>query len=569
MYRRNRSIVVIVLTVVALMGVGWVVGSERVQAIGEKTYNLNLLYQIVNQIRAKYVDELDEQEAIDAAIRGMLGTLDPYTEFLEKKQNDEMKMMQIEGKYGGLGIKITKQDDALVVVALFDDTPAYDVGLQTGDRIVKIEGQSTADIDVTRAADLLRGEPGTTVTISVQRDDEDKSVEYTITRAIITIPVVPYAGTIQDNIGYIKLNQFTEDASAEVERALRRMKEQRVQGVVLDLRGNPGGLLEQAVAVASKFLEEGRLVVYTKGRNTSQEKSYHASSSFIVRDIPLVVLVDEWSASASEIVAGAIQDWDRGVVVGTPTFGKALVQQIFPMSDGTALKITTARYYTPSGRLIQKMPRNPAQPHEQAGADQPPDTSRSVEQYKTNGGRVVYGGGGIMPDFNVPLPQLPRVVAELADHSLFVKFASSYTTQHPGLKAEDFQVTDAMLEAFRRFIGDKGFSYATEAEQALDQLEALVKKQPVDQSVFDTITTLRAQLIKEHAADFEANRELIKARIGSEIGAKLWGSSGRYVYAVKHDPQIQAAIDILRDQKKYNQHLSVRTAGAPYTQVLR
>lgn len=554
--------------VVALVaGVGWVVASDRVQAVGETQYNLNLLYQIVNQIRTKYVDDLDEQQAIDAAIRGMLGTLDPYTEFLEKKQNDEMKMMQIEGKYGGLGIKITKQDDWLIVMALFDDTPAYNAGLQTGDRIVKIESQTTSSIDVSRAADLLRGAPGTTVTISVQRDGMDAPVDYHITRAIITIPVVPYTGIIEGGIGYIKLNQFTEEAGAEVERALKRLKEQGAQGVVFDLRGNPGGLLEQAVAVAGKFLDNGRLVVYTKGRNASQEKSYHSSGTFVLRDLPLVVLVDEYSASASEIVAGAIQDWDRGVVVGVPTFGKALVQQIFPMSDGTALKITTARYYTPSGRLIQKMPRDGKEGTTAAGPDstkkEPSQDPISPElQFKTNTGRVVYGGGGIMPDFNVPFPDNPPIVAELSNRSLFIKFAAQYTARHPEFKRETFQVTDAMLDEFRRFMDDKEFTYTTEAEQALDHLETLVKKQPVSAGVVDAMTVLRGQLKKQHTADFETHRTLIMNRLGVELGAILGGSAGRYAFAVKVDPQIQAAADLIRDRSKYNRNLSIETRPA-------
>lgn len=559
---RTRSIALIAVTAIALMGIGWVAGSDRVQAVGDTNYNLNLLYQIINQIRTRYVDELDEQHAVNAAIRGMLDTLDPYTEFLEKKQNNEMKMMQIEGKYGGLGIKITKQDGALIVVALFDDTPAYNAGLQIGDRIVKIETLSTADIDVSRAADLLRGEPGTPVKISVQRDEIAKPTDYTIQRAIITVPVVPYAEVMQDQIGYIKLNQFTEDAGIEVERALKKLKEQGARGVVLDLRGNPGGLLEQAVSVASKFLEDGRLIVYTKGRNTSQDKRYTASSSFTMRDLPLVVLVDEYSASASEIVAGAIQDWDRGVVVGTTTFGKALVQQIFPMSDGTAVKITTARYYTPSGRLIQKLSRQRRETAMERAAsllDTAQVDTKTTERFKTNSGRSVFGGGGIAPDFAVAYPEIPEVISELSDHSLFIKFSAQYTNKHPGLKPDNFEVTDAMLTEFRQFIQDKGFTYKTEAERTVAQLEEKEKKHDASRGVLDAIGVLQAQLEKQHDADFIAHQDWVRNRIGIEIAAKLWGGTGRYAFAVKVDPQIQSAVDILRDQKKYSLQLSTRT----------
>ena len=556
---RNHSFALVIFTAIILVGAGWVLRSDRVEAVGETKYDLQLLQQVVNQIRAKYVDDLNEDEAIDAAIRGMLATLDPYTEFLEKKQNDEMKMMQIQGRYGGLGIKITKQEKALVVVALFDDTPAYNVGLQTGDRIVSIEDQSTAEIDVSQAADLLRGEPGTSVTITVHRDYDKDAIPYTITRAIIKVPVVPYAGFIEDKIGYIKLNQFTEDAGIEVERSLRKLQSQGAKGVVFDLRGNPGGLLEQAVSVASKFLKEDRLVVYTRGRYASQEKSYHASSSFRVETLPLVVLVDQYSASASEIVAGAIQDWDRGIVVGKPTFGKALVQQIFPMSEGTALKITTARYYTPSGRLIQRIDRNRKMARNQAAGtpdQQGTEEDEVGEAYKTGGGRTVYGGGGIMPDFEISLPEYPKLAAALSKQNMFVKFASQYTMKHPDIDQWSFQVTDAMVNEFRRFVQDKSFEYTTEAEQTLIRLEEILQKKDAGNDIAETLITLRGQLKKRQDMDYTAGRDLITTRIGAEISTKLWGSMGRYAYGVKHDPPIRAAVDILRDQDRYQQQLS-------------
>ena len=559
---RNRRIALAGLSLIVLLGAGWLLSHDRVQAVGEQQYDLKLLQQVVERIRAKYVDDLNEGEAIDAAIRGMLGTLDPYTEFLEKKQNDEMKMMQIQGKYGGLGIKITKprQENALVIVALFDDTPAYDVGLQTGDRIVRIEDRSTADVDISQAADLLRGSPGTTVTISVSREGEARFIDYTLTRAIITIPVVPYAGMLEGAIGYIKLNQFTEDASREVEQALKQLGEQGARGYMLDLRGNPGGLLEQAVGVAGKFLEEERLIVYTMGRPGTDQRSYHASDTFTLKDAPLVVLVDRYSASASEIVAGAIQDWDRGIVVGQPTFGKASVQQIFPMNKGTALKITTARYYTPSGRLIQRIEGN------RQGPD-PPGTARSdteqtdeagPETYETNTGRTVYGGGGIMPDVEIAAPGYPRLIQALNNQSLFIKFASHYVSGNPDADQATFDVSDAMIDAFRRFVEARSFEYTSTAEQTLDELEEIVRERPdrpASTDVLASLADLRSKLNRQHDLEYLRHRELLVARIGTEISAKLWGTAGRHAFAAKHDPQIRAALGILGDEARYRKQL--------------
>ncbi|MXY97414.1 MAG: S41 family peptidase [Gemmatimonadetes bacterium] len=554
MWFKNRKITLAFLVFIGLLGALWVIRQDRAQAVGDQQYDLKLLQQVVDRIRAKYVDDLNEGEAIDAAIRGMLGTLDPYTEFLEKKQSDEMKMMQIQGKYGGLGIRIQKQENALVVVALFDDTPAFDVGLQTGDRIVRIEESSTADIDVSQAADLLRGSPGTSVNISVSRDGEDAFIDFTVTRAIITIPVVPYVGMLEGGTGYIKLNQFTEDASMQVEQALKQLQAQGASGYLLDLRGNPGGLLEQAVDVAGKFLPEDRLIVYTMGRPGSDQRSYHAPESYTLEDAPLVVLVDRYSASASEIVAGAIQDWDRGVVAGQPTFGKASVQQIFPMNQGTALKITTARYYTPSGRLIQKTGERT---DDSVAADSAPGETDGSDRtsFETRIGRTVYGGGGIAPDVEIEVPAYPNLIRALNNQSMFIKFAIHYVSNNPAADQSTFDVTDEMIEAFRRFVETRSFTYTSVAEQSLDELEEIVRDRAPADDVMASLADLRGKLNRQRELEYSRHRDLLVARIGTEISAKLWGTAGRYAFAARHDPQIRASLEILNDEREYRKLL--------------
>lgn len=554
MWARNRKITLALLVFIGLLGAVWIIRQDRAQAVGDQQYDLKLLQQVVERIRAKYVDDLNEGEAFDAAIKGMLGTLDPYTEFLEKKQSDEMKMMQIQGKYGGLGIRIQKQENALVVVALFDDTPAFEVGLQTGDRIVRIEESSTADIDVSQAADLLRGSPGTSVKISVSRDGEDAFIDFTVTRAIITIPVVPYVGMLEGGTGYIKLNQFTEDASIQVEQALKQLQARGAGGYLLDLRGNPGGLLEQAVDVAGKFLPEDRLIVYTMGRPGSDQRSYHAPESYTLEDAPLVVLVDRYSASASEIVAGAIQDWDRGVVAGQPTFGKASVQQIFPMDQGTALKITTARYYTPSGRLIQKtgerLDDSDAAESAMGETDGPDRTS-----YETRIGRTVYGGGGIAPDVEIEVPAYPNLIRALNNQSMFIKFAIHYVSNNPVADQATFDVTDEMIDAFRRFVETRSFTYTSVAEQSLDDLEEIVRDRAPADDVMASLDDLRGKLNRQRQLEYARHRDLLVARIGTEISAKLWGTAGRYAFAARHDPQIRASLEILNDEREYRKLL--------------
>ncbi|MXX02271.1 MAG: hypothetical protein F4Z49_00630 [Gemmatimonadetes bacterium] len=375
-----------------------------------------------------------------------------------------------------------------------------------------------------------------------------------MTRAIITIPVVPYVGMLEGDTGYIKLNQFTEDASIQVEQALKRLQAQGAGGYLLDLRGNPGGLLEQAVDVAGKFLPEDRLIVYTMGRPGSDQRSYHAPESYTLEDAPLVVLVDRFSASASEIVAGAIQDWDRGVVAGQPTFGKASVQQIFPMNQGTALKITTARYYTPSGRLIQKTGERTddsfASNSVPGGTDGSDRTS-----YETRIGRTVYGGGGIAPDVEIEVPAYPNLIRALNNQSMFIKFAIHYVSNNPEADQATFDVTDEMIDAFRRFVETRSFTYTSVAEQSLDELEEIVRDRVPADDVMASLADLRGKLNRQRELEYSRHRALLVARIGTEISAKLWGTAGRYAFAARHDPQIRASLEILNDEREYRKLL--------------
>ena len=285
----------------------------------------------------------------------------------------------------------------------------------------------------------------------------------------------------------------------------------------------------------------------------TERRSYHASDSYTLVDAPLVVLVDRYSASASEIVAGAIQDWDRGIVAGRPTFGKASVQQIFPMNKGTALKITTARYYTPSGRLIQKIKESRIDPFAPEAAAVEPDVSEETERetYRTEGGRTVYGGGGITPDVEFAVPAYPALVQALNNQSLFIKFASHYVTGNTDVGQATFDVTDEMIGDFRRFVEARSFEYTSVAEHTLNELEEIVQDRTASTEVLESLADLRSKLIRQHEQEYRRHRELLVARIGTEISARLWGTAGRYAFATKHDPQIRTSVEILADEERY------------------
>ncbi len=535
---------------------------------------LKLLDKIVTVIYTDYVDPIDYRKLIKGAIDGMTSTLDPHTVFFTPRQYEELKI-DTRGSFGGLGIVIGIRDGWLTVISPMEGTPAYRAGIQAGDRIIKIEGKSTKGITVEQAVRKLRGEPGTQVTITIEREGEPKPFDVTITRDIIEIKPVPFYGMTERGVGYIRLISFSEDASDAVKKALQELVAQGAKGIILDLRNNPGGLLRQAVAVAGLFLPQDALVVYTKGRSPFQTREYYTDKPGVYPDGPLVVLVDGGSASASEIVSGAIQDHDRGVIVGTRTFGKGLVQSVRPLLEGTALKITTAKYFIPSGRCIQKeyyihnrkcaiitdtLSWNPEELDPWDFSSEPADTDTTEERpvYYTEGGRVVYGGGGISPDVEYEPPKMTKLEVELERKGLFFAFAVHYTAQHKGeIKSPDFEVTDEMLREFREFLREKEFDYKTRAEEILDQIDSIAVEDSLSEETMEMIAQLHRQLQLEREREFERSKDYIKRAIRREIISKLWGEKERYRQIVlKEDSEIKLAEDIILDSARYQSYLT-------------
>src|SRR5258705_3574347 len=453
----RRQIFAVVVIVSALLAGTWAVG--RVQESTDNTYsNIERFIQVLTKVRDHYVEPVSNDKLMDSAIRGMLRTLDPYSQYLDKDEAQRLETTT-HGAFGGIGISIGMRDGWVTVISPIEGTPAWRAGIQGGDRIMKIDGESAEGLSLDDAMKKMRGEKGTNVTLTMFREGRDKPIDFTITRDIIQIKSVPYAGILSNGVGYVRLSNFSERSREEIDAALAKIEKDNPKGLILDLRYNPGGLLSQAVEGSDEFAPRGKKVVYTRGRDASQNKDFFSSSDQPHSRYPLVVLVNQYTASASEIVSGAVQDIDLGLVAGQTTFGKGLVQTVIPLTrsvKGPKLKLTTAKYYTPSGRCIQKDEQLKdgalASSDDEEDSDQPalPDPMKSNKpkpEYHTEMGRIVYGGGGITPDVELDEVKFPRVIEDIESKQLFFKYAVKYAAKHKEAPAK-YAITPSVREDF-------------------------------------------------------------------------------------------------------------------------
>ena len=493
----------VLVLVTALIAGTWAVG--RVQESSDNTYaNIERFIQVLTKVRDHYVEPVTTDKLMDSAIRGMLRTLDPYSQYLDKEEAERLETTT-HGSFGGIGISIGIRDSWVTVISPIEGTPAWRAGIQGGDRIIKIDGASTEGLSLDDAMKKMRGEKGTKVELSIFREGRDKPMDFTITRDIIQIKSVPYAGVLSNGVGYIRLSNFSERSREEIDAALAKIEKQNPRGLILDLRYNPGGLLSQAVEVSEEFTPRGKKIVYTRGRDATQNRDFYSSASDPHTKYPLIILVNQWTASASEIVSGAVQDLDMGVVVGQPTFGKGLVQTVIPLTRsvrGPKLKLTTAKYYTPSGRSIQKdeQLRDGALDHEEDedGEDDPKEVSlpdslqakKPLPEFKTEMGRIVYGGGGIVPDIEIDEVKFPRLVEDIESKQLFFKYAVRYGAKHKEAPA-GFQVNGAMRDEFAQLLKAEKFEFQPDS---LAQAQKFID------------TGIRRELARRYNGDEEAYR---------------------------------------------------------------
>ncbi len=492
-----------------LVGVGIVFMSIAAVALA-KTQNVRdsliLFNEVLTHVREDYVERVDFHKLIEGSIRGMLDTLDPHTTYLTKKQYEDL-MVSTHGSFGGLGIEIDIRNDWLTVIAPIEGTPAYRMGIRGGDQIIAIEGVSTRGITITEAVSKLRGPKGTEVTITIRRAGEEEPLDYTIERDIIEIKSVPFAGMLEDGIGYVRIAQFSQHTSKELRDALRDLENQGMRKLIIDLRRNTGGLLSQAIEVSEQFLKPKQKIVSTRGRKRQQNRDYNAGTRARGGDYPLIVLVDHASASASEIVAGCIQDLDRGLVVGTTTFGKGTVQSVMRLPGGGAVKLTTAKYYTPSGRCINM---DPEPSEESAIIRDDGGAADSAIVYHTQGGRAVYGGGGIRPDIVVEPDSVPPIVSRVARAGLIFEYAVRYVAENEDIP-EDFGDRPGLMDGLKSFLVEKDFEFDDD--------------------------------------EFAEGEDFMKVMLRSEIARKAFGDEAAYRISLERDSQLQRTVDIIRNSE--------------------
>ena len=513
-------------------------------------YYTKIISDIALSIRENYMDDVNLDELFNSSFEGMLANLDPYSVLLRRDDYEALREAA-SGRYEGIGIDIDYRDGEVTIITPLEGAPASKLGLRPGDKIVKIEGRVVSRLTNSEFNALARGKAGTKVRITVERPGVANPMDYVVERAVVELHPVKYSGMLDQSLGYVRISKFAEKAGDEFQTALRDLKSRGCQSLILDLRSNGGGLMDQAIAVVSQFIPKEKLVVYTKGQSQSTQRRYLSTGDPIFPDGNLVVLVDSGTASAAEIVSGAVQDWDRGVIMGTVTYGKGLVQNVFEWENSDyALKLTTSKYYIPSGRSIQR----PERSHKNGSLDKELDQANNQESkaFKTSNGRKVFGGGGITPDVPVSRKGLLPLEHNLSRENLFFQFAIDYTSKVKSIP-RDFAVTDEMIRDFRAFVKSKGFVYKSSSEELLANFETAVAAEGKGKSFTSEIEALRKAIEREKDQDFERGRDFIRSALRREILYIKFGDSAVYEEIItKEDPAVRQAMELLKDRGKYN-----------------
>jgi len=515
--------------------------------------NLDIYYTLFRELNLYYVDETKPGDLIKKSIDAMLNSLDPYTVYIPESQMEDFRFMTT-GQYGGVGALIREDGDYIVITEPYEGFPAQKNDIRAGDVILAVDGLSIKGKSTSEVSELLKGQPKTKINLKLKRHGITEPIEKTIEREEIKIDAVQYYGVVSDSIGYINLLSFTESSYIEVKNALTKLKENAaVKYLIFDLRRNPGGLLIEAVNITNLFVSKSEIIVSTKGKVKDWDKVYTGMMTPIAPEIPIAVLVNSGSASASEIVSGAIQDLDRGVVIGQRTFGKGLVQTTRPLSYNAKLKVTTAKYYTPSGRCIQALDYTHRNPDGSVG--KVPDSL--VTPFKTKNGRIVYDGGGVTPDINVEVEQFSNIKASLLTKNLIFDFATLYTIQHQSIpEITKFTITDEIYGQFIDFLKDKDFDYQSESEENLKTLMQTAKEEKYYDLVKNEAEILKTKLAHDKNKDLQVFKEEIKQSVFQEIASRYYFQKGRIKALLISDPVIKEAIAVLQDKTRYKLVLS-------------
>lgn len=513
--------------------------------------NLELFEMVYKQVDLSYVDEPNPGHLMKVAIDAMLKELDPYTVYIPESQIEDLKLMTT-GQYGGIGSLIQKQGDHVVITDVYEGWPAAKAGLLPGDIFIEINDRNVENLNSAEVSDLLTGNPGSEVKIEVKRGND--IITKTIVRQEIKLPSVPYSGMVTEDIGYLKFTSFTQNSAAEVLNGFDSLKTLGMKKFILDLRGNGGGLLIEAVKIVNFFVEKGEKIVWMKGRSNDDLTTWTATLKPVDTQIPIVVLVDGNSASASEIVSGALQDLDRAVIVGETSYGKGLVQRPLDLKYNAKLKITIAKYYTPSGRCIQKLDYT----HRQVGEAAQSISEEKITTFKTKNGREVIDGRGIEPDIKIESKNYSNLTVTLAFENIIFNFATEYRNSHQApANAQSFALTNQDFNSFKQFVLDKNVKYKTESSDLMDKLKLVAEKENYYNDVQTEFDALYNKLKPSIERDLEKFKTEIIEILEDEIVGRYFYSNGRIAKSLATDPYILEAIKILNNKEQYNSILKI------------
>ncbi len=520
----------------------------------EISKQLDIFTTLFQELHAYYVDDIEPGELVKTGIDAMLKSLDPYTNYIPESKIEDFRF-QTTGEYGGIGAIIRKKDHDIVISEPYLGFPADKAGLKAGDVLLEIDEKSVKGLSTSETSELLKGEAGSEVKIRIRRDCTGEEFTRTLVRGKIQVECVPYYGMIDEGIGYIKLISFTDKASRDVKAAFRDLRENNeLKGLVLDLRGNPGGLLREAVNIANLFVPKGTEIVSTRGKVKEWDKTYRGINDPLDMEIPLAVLVNGGSASASEIVSGTLQDLDRAVIIGEQTFGKGLVQQPRKLSYNAQLKVTIAKYYTPSGRCIQAI--NYAERDDEGKVKRIPDSLRTA--FETANGRTVYDGGGIGPDISIGGRNYHEVSRALVSQNIIFDYANKYYFDHERVEAANvFALTDEEYEAFVAFVRMRDFEFKTDTEEKYDQLLKTAEEEKYFEALEEELNLMKAELDEHKKNDIYKYRHEIEEALRVEIAQRYYYRKGRIEASLVEDPSRREAVRVLTDQEQYRDILTL------------
>lgn len=513
--------------------------------------SLSIYATLFRELDMFYVDAFEPQELVEKSIKNLLEELDPYTVFYSEKSGDKLTLLT-KGEYGGIGSMVSTRNNKVRIVQVYEGTPSQKYGLKAGDEILSIDGKPLKGKAINHVSDLLKGKANTFVELKIKRFANDKPLHKKLKRQIIKLPSLPYYGMLDNSVGYIYFSRFTNNSSNDVRKALIDLKTEGATSIILDLRSNPGGLLGEAAKITNFFISKGDTIVSTKGRIKKMNHSYIATTNPIMPNMPLVVLVGRSSASASEIVAGAMQDLDRGLIIGQRSFGKGLVQTTRDLVYNTKLKLTTAKYYTPSGRCVQAL--DYSHRNEDGSVGNIPDSL--ISEFRTKNGRIVYDGGGVTPDITIKNKEYSTISKKLVINDIIFNFATEYLSSNKvNLNETDFDVDKKIFFAFKQYLIDTKFKYNSGAELNLKKLEKVAKEEKYYNLAKPEFDALRKKLSHSLERDLDVFSSEIKDILAIELLKREKFDRGAIKYHARHDIVIDSALVVLKNLKRYNKIL--------------